>query len=192
MLECIMHHILSYFDSYQHWCLAYICEGIFDLHIFITITSPYTRDRGVITSNPYYMKDQGLRQVWSLVLSLFDARANFDIAGIFSHNPWRRWTSWASSTLSWWLWDEEPLSRVIHTVTVINFLHHFKLCLSRDISDTGQNGDWNIISCIWYPRGVCTWRPSAGAFVPLPCHRGVFCFQIGDDGVPPPRWSVEA
>jgi len=49
-----------------------------------------------------------------------------------------------------------------------------ELRLARDISDMGQGGGWNTISCIGYSRGVCTWRPSARAFVPMPCRRGVF------------------
>ena len=40
MLECIMHHVLSYYDSYLYWCLAFVCEGIFDLRIYVVVTSP--------------------------------------------------------------------------------------------------------------------------------------------------------
>jgi len=47
MLECIMHHLLPYSDSYLYWCLAYIREGISDLSIYVAVTSPYSRDRGV-------------------------------------------------------------------------------------------------------------------------------------------------
>ena len=47
MLECIKHHVLSYSDSYLYWYLAYICEGIFHLRIYVTVTSPYPRNRGV-------------------------------------------------------------------------------------------------------------------------------------------------
>jgi len=32
-----MHHVLSYSDSCQYWCLAYICEGTFDLRIFVAV-----------------------------------------------------------------------------------------------------------------------------------------------------------
>jgi len=42
-----MHHVLSYSDSCLYWCLAYIREGIYDLCIYVTVTSPYPRDRGV-------------------------------------------------------------------------------------------------------------------------------------------------
>ena len=45
-----MHHILSYSDSYLYWFLAYICEGIFGLRIYVAVTSPYPRDRGVTRS----------------------------------------------------------------------------------------------------------------------------------------------
>jgi len=47
MLECITHHVLSYFDSYLYWCLAYICEGIFDLRIYVVVTSLYQQDWGI-------------------------------------------------------------------------------------------------------------------------------------------------
>jgi len=47
MLECIMHHVFSYSDSCLYWYLAYICEDIFDLRIYVTVTSPYPWDRGV-------------------------------------------------------------------------------------------------------------------------------------------------
>jgi len=39
-----MHHVLSYSDSYLYCCLAYICEGIFDLRIYVAVTS---RTRGI-------------------------------------------------------------------------------------------------------------------------------------------------
>ena len=42
-----MHHLLPYSDSYLYWCLAYIREGISDLSIYVAVTSPYSRDRGV-------------------------------------------------------------------------------------------------------------------------------------------------
>ena len=42
-----MHHVLPHSDSWLYWCLAYIREGIFDLCIYVTVTSPYLRDRGV-------------------------------------------------------------------------------------------------------------------------------------------------
>jgi len=47
MLECIMHHVFSNSDSYLYWYLAYICESIFDLRIYVTVRSPYPRDQGV-------------------------------------------------------------------------------------------------------------------------------------------------
>ena len=40
MLECIMQHMLSYSDSCMYWCLAYICEDILGLRIYVTVTSP--------------------------------------------------------------------------------------------------------------------------------------------------------
>ena len=43
-----MHHVFSNSDSYMYWCLAYICEGIFELRIYVVVTSPYPQDRGVI------------------------------------------------------------------------------------------------------------------------------------------------
>jgi len=39
--------ILLYFDSCLYWCLAYICEGISALRIYVAVTSSYSRDRGV-------------------------------------------------------------------------------------------------------------------------------------------------
>jgi len=39
--------VLSHSDSCLYWCLAYIREGISDLHIYVAVTSPYPRDRGV-------------------------------------------------------------------------------------------------------------------------------------------------
>jgi len=39
-------HCASASDSYLYWCLAYIREGISDLRIYVTVTSPYPRDRG--------------------------------------------------------------------------------------------------------------------------------------------------
>ena len=47
ILECIMHHVHPYSDSCLYWCLAYIREGIFDLHIYVAVTSPYPWDWGV-------------------------------------------------------------------------------------------------------------------------------------------------
>jgi len=44
MLECTMHHVLLYSDSCLYWRLAYIREGIFDLRIYISVTSLYPRD----------------------------------------------------------------------------------------------------------------------------------------------------
>ena len=34
-------------DSYLYCCLAYIHEGISDVRIYVAVTSPYSRDRGV-------------------------------------------------------------------------------------------------------------------------------------------------
>ena len=42
-----MHHVLPYSDFCLYWCLAYIREGISDLRIYVAVTSPYPRDRGV-------------------------------------------------------------------------------------------------------------------------------------------------
>ena len=42
-----MHHLLPYSDSCLYWCLAYIREGTSDLRIYVAVTSPYHRDRGV-------------------------------------------------------------------------------------------------------------------------------------------------
>jgi len=47
MLEFIKHHVLPYSNSSLYLCLAYVCEGISDLRIYVTVTSPYPRDRGV-------------------------------------------------------------------------------------------------------------------------------------------------
>ena len=33
--------VFPYTDSCMYWCLAYICEGIFILHIYVAVTSPY-------------------------------------------------------------------------------------------------------------------------------------------------------
>jgi len=51
-----MHHVLLYSDSFLYWCLEYICEGIFDLRIYVVVTSLYPWDRGV---KPYETK------IWS-------------------------------------------------------------------------------------------------------------------------------
>jgi len=40
--------VLPHSDSYLYECLAYIRKGIFDLRIYIAVTSPYLPDRGVI------------------------------------------------------------------------------------------------------------------------------------------------
>jgi len=50
MFERIMHNVFRNTDSCLYWCLAYICEGIFDLHIYVAVTSPHPRDRGVTLS----------------------------------------------------------------------------------------------------------------------------------------------
>ena len=42
-----MHHVYSYSDSCLYWCLADIHEDIFDLHIYVAVTSLYPRNRGV-------------------------------------------------------------------------------------------------------------------------------------------------
>jgi len=47
MLECIIHHVLSYSNSCLYWCLKYMCEGIFDLHIYVEVMSLYPQNRGV-------------------------------------------------------------------------------------------------------------------------------------------------
>ena len=39
--------VLPHSDSYLYWRLAYICEGISALHIYVRVTSPYPQDRGV-------------------------------------------------------------------------------------------------------------------------------------------------
>ena len=43
-------HVILHSDSYLYGCLAYICEGIFDLRIYVAVTSPYPRDRDVTVS----------------------------------------------------------------------------------------------------------------------------------------------
>ena len=50
MLECIIHCVLSYSVSFLYLCLAYICECISDLHIYIAATSLYSQDQGITTS----------------------------------------------------------------------------------------------------------------------------------------------
>ena len=42
-----MHYILSYSDFFLYWCLTYIYEDIFVLHIYVAVTSPYPSGRGV-------------------------------------------------------------------------------------------------------------------------------------------------
>ena len=39
--------MLPYFVTCLYWCLTYIREGISDLRIYVTVASPYSRDRGV-------------------------------------------------------------------------------------------------------------------------------------------------
>jgi len=39
--------VLLHSDSFLYWCLAYICEGISALRIYVTVTSPYPRDQGI-------------------------------------------------------------------------------------------------------------------------------------------------
>jgi len=39
--------VLLYSDSCLYWCLAYICEGIFALRMYVTIVIPYSQDRGI-------------------------------------------------------------------------------------------------------------------------------------------------
>ena len=43
--------VLSHSDSCLYWCLAYIHEGISDMRIYVTVTSPYPRDLGVTISH---------------------------------------------------------------------------------------------------------------------------------------------
>ena len=39
--------VLSYSDSRLYWCFAYISEGIFVLHMYMTVAFPYLRCQGV-------------------------------------------------------------------------------------------------------------------------------------------------
>ena len=45
-----MHCVFSCSDSCLYWCLAYICEGISALRIYIAVTSPYPWDQGVTST----------------------------------------------------------------------------------------------------------------------------------------------
>ena len=59
-----MHHVLSYSNSCLCWCLAYICEGISDLRIYVAVTSPYARDRDVTQEEGKYFPDNNKDQGW--------------------------------------------------------------------------------------------------------------------------------
>ena len=50
-----MHHLLPYSDSCLYWCLAYIRQGISDLRIYVAVTSPYPRERGVTKHTPLFL-----------------------------------------------------------------------------------------------------------------------------------------
>ena len=39
--------VLSHSDSCMYWCLAYICEGISALRMYVTVTSSYSRNWGI-------------------------------------------------------------------------------------------------------------------------------------------------
>jgi len=116
----------------------------------------------------------------------------FDIAATFSHNHWRRWTSWASNTLGWWLCGRVSiLPRGSHN-RHHEFLHHSVSFIWPETSrSTGRGGGWNRISCIGYLWGVCTWRQVLELSCLCPVIGEWHVLQVGDDGVPPPQWGVE-
>jgi len=54
--------VLPYSDSCMYWYLAYVCEGIFIMHIYVTVTSPYSWDQGITTFSQWQVFEQALRR----------------------------------------------------------------------------------------------------------------------------------
>ena len=67
--------VLSYSDSYMYWCLVYICEGIFDLRIYVTVTSSYPRDRGVT----FYLRELGYPVIKEMVQDDFELNCKWAV-----------------------------------------------------------------------------------------------------------------
>ena len=119
MLECIMHHVFLYSDSFLYWCLAYIREGISDLCIYVVVTSPYPPDQGIIEKKEknvisfmildYFYTTWKLSQIplnpspISYILYLESSNVNNFIYGYDSLLTW----TWESSILGWPEYDPE-------------------------------------------------------------------------------------
>ena len=82
--------------------MTYICEGIFDLHIYVTVTSPYPQDRGIkeLHENPYGRKPQRKRKIpLSMATTggvLWSAR-NSGFRSILSLSRWKESTIYTGS-----------------------------------------------------------------------------------------------
>jgi len=47
IVEMYITTMLLHYVSFLYWYLAYICDGNYDMHIYVTVTSPYPYDQGI-------------------------------------------------------------------------------------------------------------------------------------------------
>jgi len=88
----------------------------------------------------------------------------FSIIDISSRTSCHRWTSWTSSTLDWWICEQE-----IDLLRGSCSRHHdsasiFWLCLVWDILNKGRSETWSRTSYTGKSPGGYIWWPSVGAF----------------------------
>ena len=109
-----MHHVLSYSGSCLYWCLVNICDGIFDPRIYVTVTPPYPRDRGVTATMLYVLISMHKWIILDFIsISLF-----------LLHNPLMGFTTWLGRTSSGPIWIWSPNDLLDPRKIFENLLHH--------------------------------------------------------------------
>ena len=151
-----MHHVLPYSDSCLYWCLAYIREGISDLRIYVTVTSPYPQDRGVTENKDLHNQREaqsatytyGLWLNWCWNANLEWLACYYSIVLVFLHN--RSYQSFSGSAR-----DHVSIPRILWSVRRRSCvdLGALLVCLWDRVSFSKQHWIVHLVR-IWWNRSL--------------------------------------
>ena len=80
--------VLLYSDSCLYWCLAYICEGIFALRMYVTIAIPYCRIGALLLLREHTLLWRSTKHLGSQTLIHSINQSTYLIRGIMLTWSW--------------------------------------------------------------------------------------------------------
>ena len=124
--------------SCQHWCLAYICEGISDLRIYVAVTCPYSQDWDVIYIDLDHLIFNGryalLEMLFPLEVKLLSLWISIKWLNVFILAP----LDWLTSCCQRGFWRQPP---TLTSNSQLDESEYVKVETLRSLIQTGWMGD---------------------------------------------------